>query len=217
LRPVRPSRSLRPLLGHTAKAALWELRRAAGPRCWLRRSLRQRSLRRRGLGLSGALGTVRQRGLGLGLGSALLTIRPRRWRLRRRGLAQGRLRRGLRLPCRRLPQTVAGAEPSIVPRLGHDGDIRHGFRPELDNSRFELRVDAPQQRAGVEIEQRTVGVHHTAGLGPGRQGVDGALLERLDNLNRSGDPLGEIRFGEVAGGPKVPKQLSHFRIIAGWH
>jgi hypothetical protein len=99
----------------------------------------------------------------------------------------------------------------------HDGNIRHGFWPQLDDTGFKLRVDAPEQRARVEIEQRAIGVDHAAGLRPRRQRINRALFERLDHLDRCRNPLGEVRFGEVAGNPEVPKELGHFRIIAGRH
>ena len=81
-------------------------------------------------------------------------MRPGRNRIRspfnvERRPAQGR---GLRGDCliARLEREIG-----IVGRC-HDRDVGHCLRPELDDASFELRIDAPEQGADVEIEQRAV-------------------------------------------------------------
>jgi len=201
--PVLPSRLLRRV---PLEASLRKLRCSGRPWCLGLRCLWLRRLWLRGL--------------------RLRRLRPRRLRLRRLRLRRARLRlrcrlllaigpdRGLRHG-RRL-RRLAGITITTGLRL-HDGNIRHGFWPQFHDARFELRIDAPEQRSGIEIEERAVGIDHAAGLGPGRQGINCPLFKRFDHLNWGGNPRGEVCFGEVTGDPEVPKQLGHFRIIAGWH
>ena len=102
-------------------------------------------------------------------------------------------------------------------RWRHDGDIRHSLRPKFNDSGFKLSVDAPKQRARVEIEHRAVSVDDAARLRPRRQRIKRALLKCLDHLDRGGNPRGKVCFGQVASNPQVPKQLGHFRIRARRH
>jgi hypothetical protein len=107
-------------------------------------------------------------------------MRPGRNRIRspfnvERRPAQGR---GLRGDC-----LIARLEREIgIVGRRHDRDVGHCLRPELDDASFELRIDAPEQGADVEIEQRAIGIHHAAGLGPRRQGIERALLKRLHHV-----------------------------------
>ena len=113
---------------------------------------------------------------------------------------------------------IAGGEAEIpVLARHHHRNVGHRLRLELDNARFKLGVDAPQQRTHVEIEQRAIGIDHAAGLGPGRQRIERALLERLHHVGPGAEPCGQVHFGQSGRGPEVPKQLRHLSIIAGWH
>src|SRR6185437_5999120 len=80
------------------------------------------------------------------------------------------------------------AAPEIA-RLGpsHDGNVGDRLWPKLDDPRLDLRIDAAQQRTDIEIEHRAIAVDDPAGLGPRRQRVERALLERLNHL----DPCGK--------------------------
>ena len=163
------------------------------------------------------------RGGGLRLGM----LRPLRM-LRRRGRRLSRLgRRGgervvgpvRRLEVRHRPhRPLVGLEPKID-GLGrrHDRNVGDRLRPELDDSRLDLRIDAPEQRPDVEIEHRAIAVDHAAGLGPWRQRIERALLERLHHLDPRGEPRGEVGFRYAARRPEVPKQLRYLSVIAGRH
>jgi hypothetical protein len=106
-----------------------------------------------------------------------------------------------------------------IPALGrhHDGKVGKRFRLELHDPRLELRIDAPEQRPDIEIEQRAIGIHDAAGLGPRRQRIKRSLLERLHHVGAGSEPRGKVHFGQSGCGPKVPKQLRHLSIVAGWH
>jgi hypothetical protein len=82
------------------------------------------------------------------------------------------------------PECIVGPESKIRRIIGrrHDRNGRHGLWPELDDARFELSVNAPKQWTDIEIEQRAVGVHDAASLGPRRQRIESALLERLHHV-----------------------------------
>jgi hypothetical protein len=97
---------------------------------------------------------------------------------------------------------VAGREAEIS-RLGrrHDGYVRHRLGLELDNPRLELRIDAPQERADIEIEERAIVIHDAAGLGPGRQRKERPMLKRLHHVGPGSEPRGEIHFGQSGRGP----------------
>ena len=191
-----------------------------------------------------SLGRRLTAGPGLRLALRLLRVRPRRLRLRLRvlpGRLRLRRRRGrpvrpgiiaLRrhLLARRRPGNVErvgrrrapgiGRRKGIILRVGrrrHHRHVGHRFRLQLDDPRFELCVDAPEQRPHIEIEQRAIGVHHPAGLGPGRQRVKRALLERLHDIGTRAESRGKLHFGQSGRGPQVSKQLRHLSVIAGWH
>ena len=91
-----------------------------------------------------------------------------------------------------------------------------GFGRKLDDPRLELRIDAPEQRPHIEIEQRAIGVDHPAGLGPRRQRVERALLERLHHLDARGEPRGEVRFRQsgsrTSGLETAPPPQRHSRL-----
>jgi hypothetical protein len=80
-----------------------------------------------------------------------------------------------------------------------------------------LRVNAPEQRADVEIEQQAVIIDDPAGLRPGRQGKQRPLFERLHDLHPRRKSGCEVGFGQIARGAKVPEQIRHLSVIAGWH
>ena len=138
-------------------------------------------------------------------------------RLARRRLGRGSRRLGLRRlrRCRRWSRRCTSEGSTAASLRWHHGHLRHGLWSQLHHTRFDLGVDAPQERPGVEIEERAIGIDHASRLRPGRQGIDRALLKRLNHLDRGGNPGREVCFGQVAGSPEVPKQLGHFRIIAG--
>ena len=102
-------------------------------------------------------------------------------------------------------------------RRRHDRNIWHRLWPELDNSRFELGVDAPEQRTDVQIEQRAVSIHDAAGLCPRRQRIERTLLERLHHVDMRAESRCEVCLGQGACSSQVPKQLRHLSVIAGWH
>ena len=174
----------------------------------LRLRVRPRRLRRRlaaGPGLRLLLRMLRIRPRML-LGLRLrLSVLPRRLRLRRRGSRPVRpgipLRRRSRLRGRR-PGNVERVRRRCRPGIGrrervilrfrrrrHHRHVGHLFRLELDDPRLELRIDAPEQRPHIEIEQRAIGVHHAAGLGPRRQCIKRALLERLHDVGPGPESL----------------------------
>jgi hypothetical protein len=99
----------------------------------------------------------------------------------------------------------------------HHWNVGHCFWPKLDNAGFELRIDASEQGTDIEIEQRAISVHHAAGLGPRRQRIERALLERLHDIGARAESRGEVHFGQSGRGPQVSKQLRHLSVIAGWH
>jgi hypothetical protein len=87
----------------------------------------------------------------------------------------------------------------------HERHVRHRFRLEPDDACVDLGIDAPEQRPHVEIEQGPVGRDHAVCLGPRRQGIERALLQRLHHL-RAGCELGrEICFRQSARGAQIPK------------
>jgi hypothetical protein len=87
----------------------------------------------------------------------------------------------------------------------HERHVRHRFRLETDDACVDLGIDAPEQRPHVEIEQGPVGRDHAICLGPRRQGIERALLQRLHHL-RAGCELGrEICFRQSARGAQIPK------------
>jgi hypothetical protein len=113
---------------------------------------------------------------------------------------------------------AAGREAELVGVWRrHRGDIEHRLRLELDDPRLELSVDAPQQRAHVEIKHRAIGIDDPAGLGPGRQRMERALLERLHDVGAGPNARGKIHFGQRGCRPQVSKQLRHLSVIAGGH
>src|SRR5207244_4088033 len=61
--------------------------------------------------------------------------------------------------------------PAVLAALAAAADSAAG--PEPDPVSIEVRG------ADVEIADRAIGIHHPAGLGPRRQGIERALLERL--------------------------------------
>jgi hypothetical protein len=79
--------------------------------------------------------------------------------------------------------------------------IGHRLRLKLDDPRFELGIDAPQERADIEIENGAIGIHHAAGLGPRRQRIERPLLERLHHLGPGPYPRCEVHFGQSGCGP----------------
>ena len=87
----------------------------------------------------------------------------------------------------------------------HEGHVRHRFRREPDDACVDLGVDAPQQRSHIEIEQGAVGRHHAVGLGPWRQGIERALLQRLHHFGTRGELSREICFRQSARGTQIPK------------
>jgi hypothetical protein len=87
----------------------------------------------------------------------------------------------------------------------HEGNVGHGLRLEPDHARVDLGIDAPQQRPHIKVEKRPVGRHYAIGLGPRRQGIERALLQRLHHLG-AGCELGrEICFRQSARGAKIPE------------
>lgn len=206
------------------------LRRAGLLRVWLRRATVALGLRHRltlGL-LTRPRGVLRHRLLagprlrrGLRVGLRRLSARPLRLRrtlrvLPRRMRGTARLRPGI-LRLRRLlrgrprnverigrvgPGIIAGGK-AIVACLGrrHHRHVGHLFRLQLDDAGFELRVDAPQQRSHIKIEQRAIGIHHATRLGPRRQCIERTLLERLHHVGSRSESRGEIGFGKRGRGP----------------
>jgi hypothetical protein len=92
-----------------------------------------------------------------------------------------------------------------VVRRRHEGHVRHRFRREPDDAGVDLGIDAPQERPHIEIEQGAVGRNHAVGLGPWRQGIERALLERLHHLRARGELGREICFRQSARGTQIPK------------
>jgi hypothetical protein len=87
----------------------------------------------------------------------------------------------------------------------HEGHLGHRFRREPDDAGVDLGIDAPQERAHIEIEQGAVGRHHAVGLGPRWQGIERALLKRLHHLRARGELGREICFRQSASGTQIPK------------
>ena len=102
-------------------------------------------------------------------------------------------------------------------RRHHDRHVLDGLRTEFHHAGLKLRVDSTEQRTRIQIKQRAIGADDPACLRPGRQGIDSALLQRLDDLDRREYSGGQIRLGQIARGSEVPKQVGHFRVIAGRH
>ena len=61
------------------------------------------------------------------------------------------------------------------------------------------------ERSHIEIEQGAVGRHHAVGLGPWRQGIERALLQRLHHFGTRGELSREICFRQSARGTQIPK------------
>jgi hypothetical protein len=204
------------LLRRWRRLPLWRSVRPGG--------LRRRRLRRRRRG-SLRPGLRSLRGI---LPRRLWRLRLRRRRRLRTALRSGRnrIRRPFdierRSACRRRLlvglERIVGTEGEIgMVGRRHHWNVGHCFWPKLDNAGFELRIDASEQGTDIEIEQRAISVHHAAGLGPRRQRIERALLERLHHVGARAQSCCEVRFGESARGSQVPKQLRHLSIIAGWH
>ena len=87
----------------------------------------------------------------------------------------------------------------------HEGYVRHRFRREPDDACVDLGINAPQERPHVEIEQGAVGRHHAVGLGPWRQSIERALLQRLNHLGARGELCRKICFRQSARGTQIPK------------
>jgi hypothetical protein len=126
----------------------------------------------------------------------------------------GRRRRGG--PRRRLGFALLDVAIHILGRR-HEGHVGHRFWRKLDNSGFDLGIDAPQQGTHVEVQEGAIGRHHAAGFGPWGQRVYRALLEGLDHVQARGELGSEIRLRQAARGAQVSKQLRHLSVIAGWH
>gem|GEM_PF-6385138 len=155
------------------------LRRSASPghlRCGSQRPPRPRLRRRRSI-LPRRLGSLR-------------LLRWLRWRRTlgpgRNGLGrpvdiERRLAGGRSLPVR--PGTAVGPKCEIgTVARHHHRNVGHSLRPQLDDPRLKLGIDAPEQWADIEIEQRAVGIHYAASLRPRRQRIERALLERLHHI-----------------------------------
>jgi hypothetical protein len=90
----------------------------------------------------------------------------------------------------------AGIAGSKIAGIGcrHDGDLRHGLRLKLDDPCLDLRIDAPQKRANIEIEHRAIGVDHAARFGPRRQRVECTLLERLHDFGPRSNSRSQVHL-----------------------
>ena len=152
----------------------------------------------------------------------LLRLRPK---LRALRLARSRptpVRRSLRRPrrgWRRLARQHGGGLCGLRLGLGrlplklgldvvggrHERDIGHGLRLEPDHACIDLGIDAPQERPNIEVEKRPVSRHHAIGLRPRRQGIERALLQRLDHLGAGCELGSEICFRQSARGAKIPE------------
>jgi hypothetical protein len=211
LRRAPVGRRLGHWLAHRGRIRPGGLRRRLVARPGLRTRLRRLRIRPGVLWLRrwrGAWPRRLRQGRRLGLRPRFLRRRRlrRRWPGNIQRIRSGRTRGG--------PWRVAE-----IPALGrqHDGNVGKRFWLEFHDPRLELRVDAPKQGTDIEIEQCAIGIHDAAGLGPGRQRIERSLLERLHHIGAGSELRGKVHFGQSGCGPKVPKQLCHLSIVAGWH